>query len=455
MKANSSALTIILPIETKVREFHGKMFFAYNAVRAGFEVYAGDQARMWNYADLFPRGIYIDKSVAATRRDWFKKLRSFGHHVVSWDEEGLLFFNPEMYKKLRLDEMTLGMTDLFFCWGDVQKEVILSYHPEMRSRLFVCGNPRFDLMREDYRDIYSEAVTSLRKRYGRIILINTNFAFCNHFRSEADLQEMLKSYPLASEPGYIDGWIDYQRQGFQTFFKTIPEISRRYPDHTIIIRPHPSENHATWEYFSQRHANVVVNAEGNVHEWIMASEVLLHDNCTTAVEAFILGVPAISYREIQNRKYENFLPKELSFLVQTQDELFDIIDQALNNTVELYKTKIWSFDKQQILRRYIAGLEKKTSVQSMLDIIDKSPIHTFSSTNISKRIEWKIKILWRKLLHRYREYLHPPDGYSRQKFPSLSRDEISDVFKLFDRQCGNTTNIAIENIARDIYKIRS
>jgi hypothetical protein len=266
---------------------------------------------------------------------------------------------------------------------------------------------------------------------------------------------MLKSYPLASEPGYIDGWIDYQRQGFQTFFKTIPEISRRYPDHTIIIRPHPSENHATWEYFSERHANVVVNAEGNVHEWIMASEVLLHDNCTTAVEAFILGVPAISFREIQNEKYENYLPKELSFLVQTQDELFDIIDQALKNTVELYKTKICSFEKQQILRSYIAGLEKNTSVDSMLDIIGKSQIFGSFSTNISKRIEWQIKILWRKLLHRYREYLHPPDGYSRQKFPGLSRDEISDVFKLFDRQCGNTTNIAIENIARDIYKICS
>ncbi|MCI5137921.1 MAG: hypothetical protein D3922_05810 [Candidatus Electrothrix sp. AR1] len=70
---------IILPIETKVRELHGKLFFTYMAALEGFEVITGDQVKMMNYADLFPRGIYIDKSVAATRTKWFKQLRARGY----------------------------------------------------------------------------------------------------------------------------------------------------------------------------------------------------------------------------------------------------------------------------------------------------------------------------------------------------------------------------------------
>lgn len=452
MNPNSSSPILILPIETKVREFHGKLYFAYMAARSGFTVYIGEQARMWNYADLFPKGTYIDKSVAATRVRWFERLQTYGHRVVSWDEEGLLFFSPEMYQKLRLDKKALQIAELFFCWGETQRQVIASYYPEYSEKLLVCGNPRFDLLRKDRRDVYSETVAELKKKYGKIILINTNFAFWNHFRSKDELHEMLQSYPLASEPGYIDGWVEYQRQGFQAFCEIIPAIGRRYPEHTIIVRPHPSENHETWRRLAENHPNIVVNAEGNVHEWIMAADVLLHDNCTTAVEAFVLGVPAISYRKLQNEKYENALPKELSYTVQTDRELYGALDLAISKDREFYK-KIWSQDRQAVLQRYIAGMEGMNSVESMLQKLTGITRETCENRSLMKCIEQTAKISWRKILHRYREHRNPPDGYSRQKFPGMSRDEISDTLSGFDRALGTSTQFSIKKIAKDIYAI--
>ena len=445
---------IILPIETKVRELHGKLFFTYMAALEGFEVITGDQVKMMNYADLFPCGIYIDKSVAATRTEWFKQLRAMGHRVVSWDEEGLLFFSPDMYKRLRLDEDALSHVDLFFCWGRVQRDTILRWFPEIEKKLFLCGNPRADLMRKDYRNFYRSTVQSLKNRYGKLLLVNTNFAFHNHFRSKRELRRMLDSYPLASEEGYIDGWVEYQRQGFETFFAIIPELSKRYHEYQIIIRPHPSENFGPWQHLADQFSNVHVNGEGNVHEWIMASDVMLHDNCTTAVEAFILGIPPVSYRkEKGDGRYLNSLPDELSYNVHTDDELFETLDRAIQRNTAL-NDAIWSSDKQDIIRRYISGMEGCTSVQEMLYHIRNRMEPVAVSSSITTRLMRLLKKNWRKKLHKYRAMRSPADGYEKQKFSGLTHGEISEVFTALNTVLGNKHRFDIRKIVDDVYVVR-
>lgn len=445
--------TLIIPIETKVREFHGKMFFAYMAVSQGFEVIIGDQIRMRDYADLFPRGIWIDKSVATTRTAWFKKLKSIGHRVMSWDEEGLIFFNPDLYKNLRLDDETLMLTDHFFCWGNYHKDVILSFLPHVENKIHVCGNPRFDLMRKDYRKIYSESAAELKKKYGKILLINTNFSFHNHFRSQNELRKMLAAYPISSDKGYMDGWIEYQKQGFLTFQQIIPLMSQKYPDHTLIIRPHPSENHQAYECICEKCPNVIINAEGNVHEWIMASEVMLHDNCTTAVEAFILGVLPVSYRQVRNKIYENFLPDALSYNVSTEEQLLVALDNALVRNKSTYEA-VWCKENYDTLSSYIAGLEGKTSVQSILELIESNGAGGIASPTLLTRLEWQLKIFWRKYLHAYREYRNPSDGYALQKFPGLNRDEIEHIFDKFDEILNRNTVFSIKQVTASIFRIQ-
>jgi surface carbohydrate biosynthesis protein len=425
------------------------------AALAGFEVITGDQLKIKNYADLFPRGIYIDKSVAATRTELFKRLSHIGHRVISWDEEGLLFFSAEMYKELRLDAEALNYVDLFFCWGDVQKNTILKWFPDDEKKLRVCGNPRADLMRKDYRSFYQKNVDRLKTKYGKIILINTNFAFCNHYKSPEELREMLEAYPLASEKGYIDGWVKYQQDGFDTFCTIIPKIAKSYPQYTLIIRPHPSENHQTWQKIADKNSNIVVNAEGNVHEWIMASEVLLHDNCTTAVEAFILDVPALSYRiDEGDGKYVNFLPDALSCKVKNDKALFKVLGKVLVHDEE-FRKNIWSKERKQVLEQYISGLSGKTSVESMLSHIVENLELNVEKTSFSKSVERICKKAWRKRLHMFRDFRTPPDGYTKQKFPGLSHEEVVSTLSSFNEFFGNKQSFKVKRILPDVFSIRS
>lgn len=437
---------LILPIETKVRELHGKLLFAYMAAEAGFKVIIGSQVTIWDYIDLLPRGIYINKSVAATHAAWIARLKALGNQVVSWDEEGLLFFSSAMYNKLRLNRDALEGIEYFFCWGEVHKQTIIEWFPEYEGKLLVCGNPRADLMRHEYRDFYTPQVEKIKKQYGKILLINTNFAFCNHFRSEQALHSMLQSYPLASEKGYIEGWIQYQQEGFDTFHRIIPQLARRYPEYTIIIRPHPSENFRPWRELAENFPNLVVNGEGNVHEWIIAADALLHDNCTTAVEAFILGIPAVSYRLQQgNPQYINFLPKALSHEVNSPEALYAILDQNIQSH---------DHGKQKILEQYIAGLQGQSSISKILEVLQKQVSCTVPNPSLRVQGLNVLKTQWRIILHQYRAYKKPADGYVAQKFSGLETKEIEENFALFNSIQKKDLRFYIKKTAPAIYSIQ-
>lgn len=452
MRVNKPLL--ILPVETKVRELHGKLFFSYMAALEGYEVIVGDQVEIWEYADLFPRGIYISKGVAATHAEWFKKLKRYGYQVVSWDEEGLIFFSPEVYNKLKLNQETLDRVDLFFCWGDVQKQAVLTTYPQYEDKVVVSGNPRFDLLRKDNKTFYRESAQRIKEKYGKILLINTNFAYCNHYKSRDEVLRMFRSYPLASEEGFMEGWIEHHQQGFDFFFELIPYLVKRYPEYTVVVRPHPSERLEPWQKLAGYYDNMVVNGEGNVHEWLMASDVMLHDDCTTAVEAFILGVPPIAYRKPGGKeKYMNFLPNALSCQASSPEMLFELIDLVIARD-EAVRQRIWSSEKWSVLKRYAAGLEGKSSSEVILQHLRQQVQFREEEVSFSCLLERFLKRRWRILLRNYRQLRNPSDGYTKKKFPGLERTEIAACMELFSQIQGKTNGVKVKRVVKNVFSVQ-
>ena len=107
-------------------------------------------------------------------------------------------------------------------------------------------------------------------------------------------------------------------------------LSHRHRDYQIIIRPHPSESHDPWQRLAAELPNVSVIYEGNVAEWLLAANLLIHNNCTTGVEAYLLGRAAIAYSAFRDEAYDLFLPNALSEEVFELDQLLDIAAKALS-----------------------------------------------------------------------------------------------------------------------------
>jgi hypothetical protein len=115
------------------------------------------------------------------------------------------------------------------------------------------------------------------------------------------------------------------------FVQLITRLSIELPDLNFIIRPHPAENIAYYTTIFGATKNVQVVHEGNVAPWLLACRALIHDGCTTGIEAYFGDVPVINYKSILNARYDLFVPDLLGAYCCSEDEVLVALRAALND----------------------------------------------------------------------------------------------------------------------------
>ena len=158
---------------------------------------------------------------------------------------------PEVFKK----------PEIFLAWGQ-ENQCIWETHSEYRGApIYITGNPRIDLLRPELRPFWDVQTQELHKRYGQYILINTNFDRINNHRpgKGEDLQTLQAAEADPSAVTEYDlALATYHRDLFNKFRQMASSIAQSYPDHTIVIRPHPSERKETWKEATAGCSNVHV-----------------------------------------------------------------------------------------------------------------------------------------------------------------------------------------------------
>jgi hypothetical protein len=95
-----------------------------------------------------------------------------------------------------------------------------------------------------------------------------------------------------------DIWFTKWRQDvhdFAEFVILIKELTTTHPDRQIVLRPHLSEDLFFYQQAFSPFKNVTVIREGNVMNWIRATDLLVHSNCTTGIEAALAGRPVLNF----------------------------------------------------------------------------------------------------------------------------------------------------------------
>jgi surface carbohydrate biosynthesis protein len=306
--------TLLIPVENQVRELDPKLLLAYVGAKRGFSCILGFRREMHFHISSFSPGIYLSKSMTAASDSMFQIMRKLGHEIIAWDEEALVHLPPETYFSRRLSPVAMEFVSHMLAWGQDNAELWRQYpHLPHEAEIHVTGNPRNDLLRPEFRHYYEETVGEFRKRHGDFILINTNFNHVNAFYPG------LNVFVPPDKPGekprygrgakgmtreYAEGLRDHKQAIFEKFQQLIPAAEKAFPKYNIIVRPHPTENQEIYRQIAARCERVVVTNEGNVVPWLMAAKALIHNGCTTGVEAYVMGVPAISYRASINENYD-------------------------------------------------------------------------------------------------------------------------------------------------------
>ena len=316
--------------------------------QTGFDLHHRAQTENRKPHRLFSTRYFLVQ-ISEDRRNasFFRSARLLGHEIVAWDEEALVHLPAETYFSRRLSPVGMEHVSHLFAWGEDNAELWRQY-PQLPPGIpiHITGNPRVDLLRPDMQGYYKAEADQIRETYGDFILINTNFNHVNAFYPAQNLFQPVKEPGEEAKFGqaargmtreYAEGFRDHKQAVFEDFQKLIPELEHAFPDHTIVVRPHPTENQDIYHEIAARCRRIRVTNEGNVVPWLMAARVLIHNGCTTGVEAFVMRVPAVSYRKTVNDYYDDGfyrLPNRLSH------QCFDF--EELRATLRAFFTVNWA-----------------------------------------------------------------------------------------------------------------
>lgn len=441
---------LFLPVETIARELTAKTLLACVAAERGWGIIVGEKKTVRGKQDKLPRGTFIEKSIHPGRIKDINIAKNNGNRVSAWCEEGLNYLNREHYSQARLERDSFEAIDHFFAWGKRQADDVYDIMG-VNDKIVLSGNPRFDLLRPELRGIFTESANEIRRRHGNIILVNTKFSPINNNRriEDFDYVTFLRStgkIKTQEDEELIRRYIDLNKRLFSCFQNLLPFLSKNFSSHTIVVRPHPSENHAPWVEKAKGLSNVKVIFEGNVNEWLIAADVMIHNNCTTGIEAFLLERPAISYRPFKDEIVEHQLPNQVSFQAANVEELISFVHRFVGNKNSASQEE--RDKKVGFARKYIANIDGKLACETIMDYMDRLDLPSIEGSfpldeGLLKVLEKKAKNLKRKIKQQVNIANKYEHLYYKQKFPGITLVEINYLFNELRKASGRFLDIQI------------
>ena len=446
------------PLETISRDLDPRLHLGLQSIKKGYSCLIGSKSGVAK--QMFKQNlpfIYFDKGLDALAEDFYKNIKMSKGAVVSLDEEGGVY-NEKLYKSellARNRENVLKYVDLFFTWGEKQKKILLENTSVPEKKIIASGHPRFDLCKPKFKKFRSTLLninSSIKENY---ILINSTFTAANTFLSfEEEIKLRLNARGDKSiDIKYERLLYDYRKLLINYFFEAITEISKKFPEFTIVFRPHPGENYEYYKTLFHELKNVVVTGDGSVQDWISNSSMVLHHDCTTAIEAFFSEKFIFSYCPIKDDNFVQSLPIEISNIITNQDQLLKVIDEMKNASNDQKQNRI----ARDLIRPVIANVDFESS-NIIIKALEDITFEISDTPKINKNIF--LKNLFNKILKKFKRDSNSSIFWGNKlklrqklKFPSLNIEEIEMKVSLLRDVDKSLPQVKIEQVYKDTYLI--
>lgn len=245
-----------------------------------------------------------------------------------------MILEPEICHKVKLNAV----------WGKETLRYVEKYFPNC---CVLTGLPRYDFYSEIFRENEAGRLSS-DWRDKKFTLFNTKVAVTNpnFLTRQQELDLYVKSLGMD-----LETVLEYEKVGKETINETVKlmkHLSSRYQNENYVLRSHPHEKESTYSEPLEGINNVFCSKEGVVGKWILNSKAVLHRECTTAIEAALAGIPAISPQWIPTSANAPDTEK-VSLRPQSLDEFNEIMDAIYDG----------SFTLDDSISREIKSLEEK------------------------------------------------------------------------------------------------
>jgi hypothetical protein len=200
-----------------------------------------------------------------------------------------------------------------------------------------------------------------------------------------------------------------------------------------------------------------VTNQGNVVPWLLSARALVHNGCTTGVEAFELGVPALTYRATVNDTYDDGfyrLPNAVSHNCFSFDELRDTLRGVLDGRVGAADGE----ERRRLVRHHLTAQDGPLACERILDVLDGVASGASRPRSLLRRLDGWVTSKGLHVLRQVKSILpgsHNRPEFQRHRYPGMPLEEVADRLARFQRLLGDTTPLTVEPVTATIYRVRA
>lgn len=426
---NRSLPLLLVPIELKSRELKARLYLGARALDLGFPVIIGPSTTLHRKVEKFPRGVVIENDSSPATLKFVKRAHRLGFHFVGWDEEAISVINDKWYVRHRVDPKSLSLFDIFFTRGLGDKKAIGEAYQTESNKLVAAGNPRLDILHHtilplpDYKPNGPILVMSRFSRSNPFSI--TREEVINKVQRKFNLNEM--------DMEFYAGFLEHCHQVFDSFYLMVGNLAQRFSDRDILIRPHPSENFGKWEALSELHCNLTVETSRTAEEWAADSSLIVHNGCTTGLEAALIGRPVLSYMPHVSERFDVPLPNLVSDCHHSEESLFSSIQDILNTPPDVSRISegTWQTISEQWVGNGTDALSTNTILSTLLETYHKGlrPKPSRTTALIKEKMRKKLRRVKKVFVSDDVRASSLSEQYRNQKFPPTTTGELQDLLE--------------------------
>jgi len=332
---------LYIEFESYLRDFDYRFLLSLELALEGYDVIFGNVKFLPPFSTYGPAGsIYLSKDAMPEKTDTFRARKNRGVKNIVLDEEGLsVFQQPDKFAHYRFSHGILPFVHKIVIGTEYEGQVLDEIY-DVKSKLIKLINPRFTINNK-YK-LYTEQAKQIIQKYGSFVFIPLSI-YIRH-----NLGEELRNQQInAMQNGITNNQSQKQGRGeFIRFYESYKEnnlkllqhvrmLCLEHPTVSFVVRPHPSDISSDGSaYLTKIPDNMYIERTGNITPYILASEFVIHSNCTSGFDAFMYKKRTINYSDQEVEiplQYDNSITRRFGKQVDTIDALRKSVRQYLSN----------------------------------------------------------------------------------------------------------------------------
>ncbi|WP_407151433.1 surface carbohydrate biosynthesis protein [Bradyrhizobium sp. ORS 86] len=257
--------------------------------------------------------------------DLIKSYKRAGILVGVLDTEGIGGKNSDQFAEMVKSAGCTELVDLYCVWGQAQHAAFLKHGTVPAELLHATGCPRYDFCAAPWRAALPKPPVA-----PGYVLINTNFPTVNPRFSTGSSHEEEAMVQAGFTRDFAREFIADSTRAYRAVLDTSVKLATHFPEIQFVLRPHPFENLQSYDGFAKL-PNAKVLQSGTSLEWISSARLLIHQNCSTAIEATMLNVEPLSMEWFNTPALRLQAATSVSRSVGSEADLLDLVKRGLDD----------------------------------------------------------------------------------------------------------------------------